>query len=340
MSATVIEPATASTFQHSELGPVAADWALCPVQQMGGVLTGKALASRAPGTQRPYLRTKNVFDGRIDLDDVLSMPMTDVQFDNFEVIPGDVLLNEGQSLELVGRCALYRGEYGERCAMQNQLIRFRAKQGVSPEYAAQLFRFCQQTGVFARIALQTTSIAHLGGSRFAALVLPWPPPDEQEAVAAALSDVDAVIDDLDKLIGKKRAIKIAVMQGLLRGRARIAGFKDPWKTITLGELADIQRGASPRPIDSPIWFDPNSQVGWVRISDLSITGMYLQETAQKLSKLGVQNSRPVARGSLIMSICATVNACQHDGDADWKSLKQTSGAGGKSRACSARSAQR
>jgi type I restriction enzyme S subunit len=87
---------------------------------------------------------------------------------------GDVLLNEGQSLELVGRCAIYQDEYPEPCAIQNQLLRFRAHEGVSAVFASYLFRYCQQTGVFARIALQTTSIAHLGGSRFEKLRLAWP----------------------------------------------------------------------------------------------------------------------------------------------------------------------
>lgn len=90
---------------------------------MGSVTTGKALAVNGPGQQRPYLRTNNVFDGEIIIDDVLTMPMTDAQFEQFEIRIGDVLLNEGQSLELVGRCALYQGEYPEPCAMQRRYAR-------------------------------------------------------------------------------------------------------------------------------------------------------------------------------------------------------------------------
>ncbi len=93
-------------------------------------------------------------------------------------------------------------------------------------------------------------------------------------------------------------------------------------------LATIQRGASPRPIDSQAWFDENSSVGWVRISDVTKSGMYLFETTQRLSPLGVQHSRPVSRGSLIMSICATVGrpiitrieTCIHDGFVVFDSL--------------------
>ena len=70
----------------------AKDWCLRPVSDMGDVMAGKALAVDAPGDLRPYLRTKNVFDGRIDIDDVLSMPMTDKQFSQFMLQDGDVLL--------------------------------------------------------------------------------------------------------------------------------------------------------------------------------------------------------------------------------------------------------
>ena len=205
---------------------------------MGEVITGKALAVNGSGEPRPYLRTKNVYDGRIDIDDVLSMPMTDKQFRQFMLKKGDVLLNEGQSLELVGRCAIYGGEYPGPCAIQNQLLRFRAHAGVSGLFASHLFRYCQQKGVFARVALQTTSIAHLGGTRFEQLLLPWPPTEaDQRAIATALSDVDALLGGLDRLIAKKRDLKQAAMQRLLTGKTRLAGFSGEWETKRLSEIA-------------------------------------------------------------------------------------------------------
>ncbi|PXW91895.1 type I restriction enzyme S subunit [Sphaerotilus hippei] len=150
---------------------------------------------------------------------------------------------------------------------------------------------------------------------------PVPPLAEQRAIATALSNVDALIAGLERLIAKKRDIKQAAMQQLLTGQTRLPGFSEEWSTETLGNLAEIQRGASPRPIDSPVWFDTNSSVGWVRISDVTSSGMYLNETTQRLSQQGIKHSRPVERGSLIMSICATVgrpvitaiDVCIHDG---------------------------
>jgi type I restriction enzyme S subunit len=229
-------------YKKTECGVLPADWEICEVRQKGDVITGKALAASAPGAQRPYLRTKNVFDGRIDVEDVLTMPMTDAQFEQFRIRSGDVLLNEGQSLDLVGRCAIYQEEYPQPCAIQNALLRFRAREGTSARFASYLFRHCQHTGVFARIALQTTSVAHLGGSRFERLVLPWPTEVEQREIAEVLTGVDALLDCLDHLIAKKSDLKQAAMQQLLRGERRLPGFVDAWKPTRLGDLGTVYGG--------------------------------------------------------------------------------------------------
>jgi type I restriction enzyme S subunit len=230
-------------YKYTEAGITPGDWVPAPVGRMGEVITGKALAVNAPGQLRPYLRTKNVFDGRIDIDDVLWMPMTDEQFTQFSLKYGDVLLNEGQSLELVGRCAVYRDEYPGPCAIQNQLLRFRRRAGVSGDFASHLFRFCQQSGVFARVALQTTSIAHLGGKRFENLALAWPPTEgEQSAIAAALSDVDALLGGLDRLIAKKRDLKQAAVQQLLTGQTRLPGFQGEWAVKSLSASCSMKSG--------------------------------------------------------------------------------------------------
>ena len=59
--------------------------------------------------------------------------------------------------------------------------------------------------------------------------LPLPPPPEQRAIAAALSDVDDLISSLDRLISKKRAVKTAAMQQLLTGKRRLPGFSGEWE---------------------------------------------------------------------------------------------------------------
>ncbi|MDU9759246.1 restriction endonuclease subunit S [Helicobacter pylori] len=94
-----------------------------------------------------------------------------------------------------------------------------------------------------------------------------------------------------------------------------------WQRVRLGDIAEIKRGASPRPIENPKWFCANSNVGWVRISDISKNSRFLYKTAQKFSKKGIEKSRLVKQNSLIMSMCATIgkpiitkiDTCIHDG---------------------------
>lgn len=97
---------------------------------------------------------------------------------------------------------------------------------------------------------------------------------------------------------------------------------DDWEERTLQNCArGIVRGASPRPIDDPKWFDDRSPVGWLRISDVTSAGRFLTTTTQRLSEAGIRHSRKVPAGSLVMSICATVgrpietriDVCIHDG---------------------------
>lgn len=73
-------------------------------------------------------------------------------------------------------------------------------------------------------------------------LVPTPSLEEQRAIATALSDVDALITALDKLIAKKRAIKTAAMQQLLTGKTRLPGFSGEWETKRLGDLFEVSAG--------------------------------------------------------------------------------------------------
>ena len=72
--------------------------------------------------------------------------------------------------------------------------------------------------------------------------VPLPALAEQRAIAAALSDVDALLGGLDRLIAKKRDLKQAAMQQLLTGQTRLPGFSGAWEVKRLGEVVQIQKG--------------------------------------------------------------------------------------------------
>lgn len=176
------------------LGLIPSHWVVVTVNQMGRVQGGKALATRAPGALRPYLRVANVFDGEIDTADIATMPFTADEFSRYLLYPDDILLNEGQSIELVGRAARYLGS-PPQCAFQNSLVRVQAAPQFSPIFLEHLFRHCQASGIFSMIATRTTSIAHLGVSRLARLLLCVPPTkEEQDAIASFLVEQECEIN--------------------------------------------------------------------------------------------------------------------------------------------------
>lgn len=104
-------------------------------------------------------------------------------------------------------------------------------------------------------------------------------------------------------------------------KTRVGIIPVEWDVKKINKVANILRGASPRPISDLKWFDNDSNIGWVRISDVSRSKKVLTETEQYLSKKGIEKSRLVKKDNIIMSICATVgkpiytgfDVCIHDG---------------------------
>ncbi len=214
-------------------------WQVMRMNEAGDVDAGR---QRSPhlvaGKPRPYLRVANVMDGYIDTSDVNQMPFTDSEFAQFKLRPGDILLNEGQSLELVGRPAVYEGVPAE-CCFQNTLVRFRARDGTDSKFALQLFKHLLITGRFAGIAVQTTSIAHLGVSRFAELKAAFPPLSEQRKIAAILGVWDRAVENLQALVVAKTERLRALRQQLLTGTRRFPEFrKEHWRHVRLAEVAE------------------------------------------------------------------------------------------------------
>jgi Restriction endonuclease S subunits len=169
-------------------------WPRCRVDQAGEVQLGR---QRAPKYQtgkwtRPYLRVANVFEDRIDISDLLSMDFDNREFETYRLKDGDILLNEGQSTELVGRPAMWRNEK-EGCCFQNTLIRFRGfPDKVVPEFALAVLLSNFRSGEFSKISSKTSNVAHLGAGRFSGMPFPLPPISLQRAFAARVAGIRAM----------------------------------------------------------------------------------------------------------------------------------------------------
>jgi type I restriction enzyme, S subunit len=138
-------------------------------------------------------------------------------------------------------------------------------------------------------------------------LIPFPiDKNEQATIAEALSAIDSLIEELDKLIVKKRDLKQAVMQQLLTGKRRLPGFTKNWDDKRLGEIAEIVNGGTPRTGVAEYW---NGGIQWCTPTDITGTaGKYLSQTARTISSVGLAScsARLLPPGSLLLCTRATI----------------------------------
>jgi type I restriction enzyme S subunit len=89
-----------------------------------------------------------------------------------------------------------------------------------------------------------TTFDAVNSSDIQALLIPLPPLPEQKAIARVLSDIDELIESIEKLIHKKKQIKQGAMQELLTGKKRLPGFSGKWEVKRLGEILKVRHGKS------------------------------------------------------------------------------------------------
>lgn len=169
------------------------------------------------------------------------------------------------------------------------------------------------------------------------LIVPSPKKQEQTAIARFLDYKLAKINrfirkkkQLIKLLNEQKAaiINQAVTKGLdPNAKMKESGIEwlgeipEHWDVSKIKWLTPVKRGASPRPIDDPIYFDEDGEFGWVRIADVTASERYLENTTQKLSELGSSLSVKQFPGDLFLSIAGSVGkpiitkikCCIHDG---------------------------
>ena len=103
-----------------------------------------------------------------------------------------------------------------------------------------------------------------------------------------------------------------------------------WEIKQMKWISSVQRGASPRPIDDPVYFEDDGEYSWVRIADVTASDKYLNQTTQRLSELGSSLSVKIFPNQLFLSIAATVGkpciakikCCIHDGFVHFPQLKE------------------
>ncbi len=190
------------------------EWRQSTVGGEFDVQLGKRLdAAVNRGALKTCINNRGVRWGRILLNEAIEAPLTHADIQTLKLVPGDVLICEGGE---IGRSAVWRGELPEAYFL-NTLHRLRSKGDFNPYVLAAFFERWVDTGELSAVVGKAT-LAHLTKENLVRVPVPVPGRDEQERIAAILTEADDELDALRSRLTKTRDIKQGMMQQLLTGR--------------------------------------------------------------------------------------------------------------------------
>jgi type I restriction enzyme S subunit len=311
-------------YKKTDVGIIPEDWDIFVLGDLtskvgsGITPTGGSRVYKTDG--RPFVRSQNVGMGKLILDDMAFIDeVIHNSFRGTEIACNDVLLNiTGAS---IGRSAIadFRIERGN--VNQHVCLIRPISSRLSPHYL--------NCFLASREGQAQIDSFQAGGNRqglnFAQIrsfILPVPSTlAEQEAIAGALSDADALIESLERLIAKKRDIKQGAMQQLLTGKKRLAGFEmkrgyqqtdvglipEDWASAKIGDVATCYSGGTPNTSRSEYY---GGDIPWITSTDLNKTR--IKDVAGRITTSGLANSsaKLVKQGTLLLALYgATAGVC-------------------------------
>lgn len=222
-------------YKRSEVGVIPENWLVKPVATFGSVVTGATPSTTNDlywGEDYPWVTPTDITTIR----DIFATErcITEAGLRSIRRLPQNSVLVT--CIASIGKNAILR-----RDGACNQQIN-----AVVPNdsYDANFLYYVflnNKNYLLANAGVTATSI--ISKRTFSGLVFPVPPTrEEQEVIAEMLGDADELIESLQQLIAKNRAIKQGAMQALLTGRQRLPGFADEWTEKSLAELAEFSPG--------------------------------------------------------------------------------------------------
>ncbi|MDG4720724.1 restriction endonuclease subunit S [Thalassospira aquimaris] len=176
----------------------------------------------------PLINPMHIVDGRIVPTDTMTVSAEVASaLSEFQLKPGEIVIGRRGDM---GRCAVVRdGQSGWLCGTGSMIVR---PKGANPDFLQRILSSSEVVTNIENTSVGTT-MANLNQDTLAGLKVQLPPRCEQDAIVEVLSDVDALIEALKKLIAKKRLIKQGAMQELLSPQ-------QDWVELTLGSSAQLK----------------------------------------------------------------------------------------------------
>ncbi len=289
-------------YKQTEVGVIPEDWEAKPLDSTAFVTSGKRLPLGRSLTDHetpyPYIRVTDMRPGTISLADIKFVPV-DVfpEIRRFRIFKEDIFVSVAGTLGLVGKIppeldGANLTENADRVTNITCSRDYLLHVLMSP-LIQNTIDSLQTVGAQPKLAL----------TRIRKFVIPLPPTKgEQEAIAEALGDADALIESLERLLVKKRQIKQGAMQELLTGKRRLPGSTGEWEVRQVTEFGEIVTGRTPRTDVATFW---GEGFPWITPTDISAhRDMFTSERA--LTEKGLRAIRALPANTVLVTCIASI----------------------------------
>ena len=267
-------------YKQTEIGVFPEEWKVSYLSQVSLKITDGDHATPRRSRHGYYLLSaRNVLNGRLDVSDVDYVDAAEYQRmrQRCSPEPGDILISCSGT---IGRVAVIPPDF--ECVLVRSAALVKLDRSVAcSEFIQYWLQGHKAQGQIANSVNQGAQ-PNLFLNYIERLQCANPRLFEQRAIAAALSDVDALLVALDRLIAKKRDLKQAAMQQLLTGQARLPGFQKMFgyqdtsvglipKDWTVEELVQISKV----PLQNGLFFKPTHKgrgIRLINVGDLYVDG--------------------------------------------------------------------
>jgi type I restriction enzyme S subunit len=227
-------------YKHTALGWIPEDWKLLKLKE---IISESRLGGNYENAEAnsgvPVIKMGNLGRGFIKLDKVQYLPENEAYLNEDVLSYGALLFNTRNTLELVGKVAIWRNELPLALYNSNLLrIEFRNDLIHSNFYMNFAFNSRYSLLQLRGIATGTTSVAAIYGRDLDNISFLIPPLPEQKAIAKVISTWDKAIEKMQELIKQKELRKKYLIKQLLTGKKRLKGFGGEWKRLKIDQIAN------------------------------------------------------------------------------------------------------
>jgi len=179
--------------KKTEIGEIPEDWEVVRLGEVAReIIYGISKKGEKEG-KYPILRMNNLEDGKINCKDLQFVSLESSEFEKFKLEKGDILFNRTNSLDLVGKTALFTldGDF----VFASYLLRIRTiKDQLLPEYLNYYFNFEKTQQDLKSLASRGASQVNISASKLSSFPIPLPPLSEQQEIAEILQTIDQKIE--------------------------------------------------------------------------------------------------------------------------------------------------